>query len=104
VFLEIAETDLPCFNGLYIPNVFSPNADGINDEFRPFINALFTSYHLAIFDRWGEMIYESKAYGESWDGSFRNKPLQQGVFVYRLSFRLGSGELKQYKGGITLVR
>jgi len=104
VFLEILETDLPCFNSLYIPNVFSPNADGINDEFRPFIEAIFSDYRFVIFDRWGDWVYESNTYGESWNGSFRDKPSLPGVYTYALHFRLDNGEVKHFRGDVTIVR
>ncbi len=104
VWLEILETDLPCFNSIYIPNVFSPNADGINDVFRPFIEAVFTDYQFVIFDRWGDWVYESDTYGESWDGMFRNEPLPPGVYTYALHFRLNNGGVKHFRGDVTIVR
>jgi gliding motility-associated-like protein len=103
IVLEVFQTNLECFKGVYIPNIFSPNGDGINDEFQPFIEALFNSYHFVIYDRWGEFVFESFSYGESWKGYFRNRPSSQGVYAYSLTFKLNNGKVKHYLGDVTIL-
>ena len=70
----------------YLPNVFSPNGDGINDDFRPLLppGIVIGKYEFRIFDRWGNLVFESNDPEKSWDGSFRGEILPQGVFLYHL--------------------
>lgn len=102
--------ELPC--NFFIPNSFSPNGDGINDEFRiygpdPGI-AVITRY--AIFDRWGNMLYEQKNLVMDtqekvwWDGTFRDKPVDNGVVVYYIEFSFTNGNKRIYKGDLQIIR
>ena len=70
----------------YLPNVFSPNGDGINDDFRPLLppGIQIGKYEFRIFDRWGNLVFETMDPEKSWDGSFRGGVLPQGVFLYYL--------------------
>ncbi len=70
----------------YTPNAFSPDNDGINDTFRPFLPAgiQINSYRFAVFDRWGNQVFETSNPDDSWDGTARGQQLPQGVFVYFL--------------------
>jgi gliding motility-associated-like protein len=94
--------DLTC-GDFFIPNVFSPNGDGLND----FVNAhgfCISSYNLQIFNRWGEKVFETtdKSYG--WDGSFRGKPMDIGVFMYKVEGITIEGKPFSLKGNVTLLR
>ncbi len=88
----------------YLPNVFSPNGDGINDEFIHFSSGCPPQqYELRIFDRWGEEVFFSKDTKQGWDGTFRGKPATLGVYAYLL-FVEEYGEKKQFAGEVILVR
>ena len=90
----------------YIPNSFSPDGDGINDEWKPVISYA-GSYSLLIFDRWGELIFESDDVYKGWNGSFRNipeKPVQLGTYVYKIHYRDFEGNEKELLGHINLLR
>jgi len=95
---------------VYIPNAFSPNGDGINDFFTVFADKGVEQIDLLrIFDRWGNLIYESHALAPNrehlgWDGRFRGKPMQPGVFVYVAEVRFLNGERAVYAGDVTLIR
>ncbi len=69
---------------LYIPNVFSPEADGFNDcmKVTPDKDLKLLDYHISIYDRWGELMYESDDINACWDGTFNGKKVQTAVFVY----------------------
>jgi len=67
---------------LYVPNAFSPNFDGVNDEFKPLSGCELMSYDLKIFDRWGSLIYQSTDPNEGWDGTFNGKNMPNDVFVW----------------------
>ena len=69
----------------YFPNSFTPNDDGMNDNWFPVIGYGLKSYQLFIFNRWGELIFETDNYEEHWDGFQNNsdKKAQDGVYTYK---------------------
>ncbi|MFT4663233.1 MAG: gliding motility-associated-like protein [Gammaproteobacteria bacterium] len=70
-------------SALEIPNIISPNGDGFNDEFEIRAEGVREANLLRIYNRWGELIFESTDLaGDRWDGTFRGKPLNPGVYVY----------------------
>lgn len=77
-------------NGLtdlvYLPNAFSPNADGINDDFKGYFGngVLFETYELHVFDRWGNQVFLSDDASRGWDGSYKGRVMPSGVYVWRL--------------------
>ena len=70
-----------CPTRYYIPNIFSPNDDGVNDYFSVFGSDLET-LRLSIYDRWGNLIFESNSINAQWDGRFQGKPVLPGVYVW----------------------
>jgi len=87
----------------FVPNAFSPNGDGLND----YINIhgfCVSTFNLQIFNRWGEKVFETNTKEVSWDGTFRNKPLDTGVFVYKADGITIEGKAFSIKGNITLIR
>ena len=83
-----------------IPNVFSPNGDSMNDFFRiPGIEG-FPNSKLEIYNRWGNVIYQSNDYGGGWDGRINNEPVADGTYYYIL--RRSDGET--FHGGLTITR
>lgn len=107
VSLRSTELGIP---RVYIPNSFSPNFDGINDLFNIYGNEEVLSIKsLAIFDRWGNEIFRREEMpindpSEGWDGTFRGKLMDPAVFVYIAELVLASGEIRLYKGYVTLIR
>jgi len=96
---------------VYLPNAFSPNADGRNDFFFPQTRpgALVQVTYMRIFSRWGEPVFENRnfqpnAAQEGWDGRFRGKPLNTGVYTYLLEVELIDGSRKLLSGDLTLLR
>lgn len=95
--------------GIYIPNVFSPDGDGINDVFSVSFGSDLevTSMAGTIFDRWGNLVYGSKENPFNWDGFFNDELVMPGVYVYviQIEYLLG-GILRQETmyGDVTLVR
>jgi gliding motility-associated-like protein len=94
---------------IFAPNVFSPNGDGINDFWKP-VSRLETTFvhHLAIFDRWGNTMFMEQGFFlnafAGWDGTFKEKPLNPGVFVFVAEVTLGHGERVILRGDVTLLR
>lgn len=89
---------------IFLPNAFTPNGDGINDEFR--IQGLFVrTYHLQVFDRWGQLVFESRDPGIHWDGqNTRGQSVPEGVYLYRLRLEGFEGDRFERGGSITLIR
>lgn len=87
----------------YIPNTFTPNADGRNDDFFGQGEG-FVSYSMFIFDRWGEQIFSSNDKDYHWDGTYRNKQVQEDVYVYRFYIVDWKNEDHEYFGHVTLMR
>ena len=92
---------------LFIPNVFTPNADGSNDVFEIFGNKDALRYlEVKIFNRWGEKVFESNDLNFKWDGTYKSQSLNPSVFVYtlRVVFSNSKHPEKLYKGSVTLMR
>jgi gliding motility-associated-like protein len=88
---------------VYIPNAFT--IDGYNPIFLPVISLYdFDSYNLYIYNRWGEVIFNTQDRYLGWDGKNENgKPYEEGVYVYQLKFKDGFGKEYEYKGSVTLL-
>jgi gliding motility-associated-like protein len=94
---------------LYIPNVFSPNGDGINDHWTMYSRLPEAYVHeVSLFDRWGALIFYKEDFllntFVGWDGTFRGKTLNPSVFAYIATLTLGDGREVRVKGDVTLVR
>lgn len=86
----------------WIPNAFSPNDDGLNDVFQ--VQAMYINrFSIKIFNRWGELVFESNDINESWDGKVGGVA-QEGVFVYRIEARGVDNENHYVDGNITLLK
>jgi len=90
----------------FIPNAFAPESGGheMNDCFRVFGEECFGSMRIRIFDRWGELVYESTEFGDCWDGNYQGKKVNTGVFVYYFDGVLLNGEPFYRKGNVTVIR
>ncbi|WP_316829145.1 gliding motility-associated C-terminal domain-containing protein, partial [Pedobacter miscanthi] len=99
--LVLADAAVITGDDLLIPNLFTPNGDGINDTFE--INGLaeFAENDLTIVNRWGNEVFRAKGYKNNWTG----EGLNEGTYYYLLRARKnGSSEWKVFKGYITLIR
>ena len=99
---------------VFIPNVFSPNGDGSNDVFKPFIGAGVESVNsFKVFDRWGEIVYErpndapplnNDSSIDGWDGTFNGRRMNPGVFVYLIEVAFVDGLTLLYRGDVTILQ
>ena len=88
-----------------IPNVFSPNDDGFNELFQPdFSESDFQSYLLQVYDRWGGLLFSTENPTGAWDGTFRGKPCEAGVYVYFLVVETGYCKKAVLKGDVSILR
>jgi len=99
------DTDTACIlvPEVQMPNVFSPNKDGVNDVFKPIVYKGVASAQLLIFNRWGQLIFETSKPNQGWDGTFNNELLPSGCYFYSLEYSFISGENKTLKGTLMLL-
>ena len=92
--------------GIYVPNAFTPDADGKNDIFSPQgFGITNKDYSFIIFDRWGELIFETHSIERGWDGTYKGKLVPNGVYVWSLSFIDINGKKHLNKiGNVTIVK
>lgn len=109
LFREYHVEDGDCAIIYHVPNAFSPNGDGINDEFVIFFESDFDfSGELYVFDRWGNMLFKAEndkaLHSISWDGYFKGKPLNSSVvvWVYRY-FSAKDGKTRTISGDVTIL-
>jgi gliding motility-associated-like protein len=94
--------DLEAEFAVYIPNSFTPDGDGLNDEF--FIKGFgISKVTLKIYDRWGEKIYSSGEQDQAWDGSFRGVPCRAGIYNWVVEYSLPNGRRVQKAGHVNLL-
>ncbi len=90
---------------IYIPNAFTPNGDGLNDVFKIETLAEFSEFHLYIYDRWGEELFESNDKNKGWDGIYKGKLVPNGVYVYLVKAIIkDTNEYIKRNGTVTVVR
>ncbi|MFN0203644.1 MAG: gliding motility-associated C-terminal domain-containing protein [Bacteroidia bacterium] len=88
---------------VHIPTAFSPNDDGINDEFKVAGEGI-VSYQMTIFDRWGKEIIQLNEMQQTWNGTAKGKSVPEGVYVYIVEYQLNNGTKRKGSGSITLIR
>ena len=90
----------------YVPNSFSPNGDGYNDEWIPLGSAVdVDDFSLQVFDRWGEVVFQSTDWTTGWDGSYNGSTVPIGVYAYRIAYRNGITKEKfEVIGHVTAVK
>jgi gliding motility-associated-like protein len=88
---------------IYVPNAFTPNGDGNNDIL--YVHAdMAVELYFAIYDRWGECMFQTTDASKGWDGKYKGKPLDPAVFVYYLKVTCLNRLQFEKKGNITLIR
>lgn len=96
--------------GVFIPNAFSPNGDGINDELMVFADNKIQQINvMKVFNRWGEEVFSMENFPANqaqfgWDGYFRTEKLNNAVFVYYVEVEYTTGRVEIFKGDVTLIR
>lgn len=95
-------------DSFFVPDIFTPNGDGVNDNHcvHSPLSSLTDSIklQLVIFDRWGEMVFESLSFDDCWDGTFNGAALAPDVYGYLLEVTCPEGEKITKKGNVTVLR
>ena len=93
----------------FVPNTFSPNGDGVNDQFMVRGVGLNTIPSITIFNRWGQVVFQKSNFAPNdpasgWDGTFNGKPAPPDVYIYTVQIYCDNATLIPYHGNITLIR
>lgn len=102
ITLELCPSEL-----IFIPNTFTPDGDEHNNNWTPIFTSGFDpfDFHLTLFNRWGEIIFESFNSSDSWDGTYNNKPVQSGVYTWFIQYGDKNNDKESIiKGNVTIVR
>jgi gliding motility-associated-like protein len=94
---------LPFEARLFIPDAFSPNGDGLNDTFQVNATGIF-NYSLKVYNRWGELVYESNNPEAGWDGIYKGEQAPTGVYFYTLYATGNYGKPISREGPVQLIR
>jgi gliding motility-associated-like protein len=88
-----------------VGRALSIHGDGLNDEFK-IEGTDITRFYIAIYNRWGNQLFESTAPTEAWDGTFQNQgePVNPGVFTYVLWYASGQYQSEEISGNVNVIR
>ena len=102
---DAVHISLTCNEDLvYVPNAFTPNGDNKNDIFRIRTYGLSEVKAFRVFNRWGEMVFETYDVSQGWDGTWQGQACTPAVFVYYLEGTCANGQEVLKKGNVTLIR
>jgi gliding motility-associated-like protein len=93
-----------CAVGFHMPNMFTPNGDGINDRIHPLIDGPVESYSFSIFDRWGNKVFSASEIHEAWDGVYKGQKEPSQTYSWVCYLKFSGQEGRSYKGTFTLLR
>jgi gliding motility-associated-like protein len=93
-----------CEAKIWFPNAFTPNGDGINDVFRLKFPGRAANYHLEIYNRWGQRVFESNDPAAGWNGVFFERQQPVGTYVWMVSWSSPDGVAHQDKSSVVLIR
>lgn len=92
------------YGHIEFPTAFTPDGNGENDFFRPAAYDGIGEYHLIIYNRWGQVVYETENPDFGWNGKFRGKPAVQDVYAWRVRGKYRNGQPFEKSGSVTLIR
>jgi hypothetical protein len=89
---------------IFVPKAFSPNGDGHNDKLTPLLFRIKDLYYFRVFNRWGQLVFETKDKGVGWDGTFKGVPLGADVFTWTAAGVGEDGRTHNIRGQSVLLR
>ncbi|HET9056964.1 MAG TPA: PKD domain-containing protein [Chitinophagaceae bacterium] len=90
--------------GLFVPNAFTPNSDKLNDAFKPIAVGISQLEYFRVYNRWGQLVFNSTQLQKGWDGKLNGKEQPLGVYVWVARAKIYTGEIITQKGTVTLIR
>lgn len=102
--IEVSYADCNCL--IYVPNTFTPDGNEFNNVFEVISLCDLLTFDLIIFDRWGEILFESKDIHYQWDGSYKGRLCQTGLYNWKIIYRPNTynSETKELHGHINIIR
>lgn len=100
-----SEVIVNVLDSVFIPNVFTPNGDGVNDTWEILLIDLYPKAEITIVDRWGQVVFKTIGYPASarWDGTFNGKQLPASTYYYSVSLSIDSEEERIKTGYVTII-
>lgn len=106
IAVTIIEQNIPGINcdTVYVPSAFTPNADGKNDLLRPFAAGGNTGFVFRVYNRTGQVVFETKEAQKGWNGRFNGMDQPPGVYVWSFIYTSSGGRTRTFKGTTLLIR
>ncbi len=101
---SINVTQKQCLKGLFVPNAFTPNADGKNDELKALLYGVIKQFKFSIYNRYGQLIFSTTNTNEGWNGIYKGIKQRQGAFVWKCQYHLEGEFTKEEHGTFILLR
>ncbi|WNJ20621.1 choice-of-anchor L domain-containing protein [Pontibacter sp. G13] len=94
------------FQAILVPNAFSPNESGVNDEFIVRVSELISEYQISVYTRWGQLVFESTSPTNHWNGRMMNtgKFVPEGTYIYSIQAKDNHGTAVPLSGTVTVIR
>jgi gliding motility-associated-like protein/uncharacterized repeat protein (TIGR01451 family) len=89
---------------IYVPNTFTPDNDEYNQQFKPVVASQITAYHLSIYNRWGEILFESFDKNVGWDGTYNGTVVQNGTYIWTAVVSTNGTNKIVKNGHVNLIR
>lgn len=91
--------------GVFVPNAFTPDGDNLNEKYGPKgYGVNLEGYSFKIFNRWGELIFESNLLNDGWDGTYKGKLVESGSYSWRLEYKDTNGKRYEQMGKVSIIR
>ena len=87
-----------------MPNAFTPNGDTKNDMLMPSLFGTVKHYEFVVYNRYGEIVFETRELSKGWDGTLKGKPQNSGVFVWKCIYQIDKQLLTTEQGSVLLIR
>jgi gliding motility-associated-like protein len=93
----------PC--DVFVPSAFTPNGDGKNDEFKPIVECVAKNYRFQIFNRYGNLVFETSELNKGWNGKLNNTLQPGGVYVWIVEYKNpNDNQVNLKRGSVALIR
>ena len=92
-----------CIEGVFLPNAFTPNNDGKNDLFKAIIRGHVSKFELMVYNRWGEVVFQTTDPLKGWDGRIQGSDVQSDVYIWLCKYQMEGNQLKIDKGTVMLI-
>ena len=100
----VNESDTTLSSNIFVPKAWTPNGDGKNDYLYPFTVHIRTLNYFRVFDRWGQLMFETKTIEKGWDGMYKGKPQVMDVYTWTVEAIGDDGKKYKMAGNAALLR